>query len=112
MTSTCTVFVSGEAVTDPVTGEVTRTPTTVWFGPCRVRPAEVVGSDAAVGGAELRAFDFLVSIPFAVASVLKSHRLTITASPDAALVGRTLEVQDVHAGDHITARRLLCTEVS
>lgn len=112
MTSACTVFTAGEEVTDPVTGEVTRENTTVWFGPCRVRPAEVIGSDVSFGGAELRTFDYLVSVPFAVTEILKSHRLTITASLDDALVGRTLEVQDVHAGDHITARRLLCTEVA
>ena len=112
MTSTCTVFTAGEEVTDPITGEVTRTNTTIWFGSCRIRPAETVGSDVSVGGAELRTFDYLVSVPFSVTNVLKSHRLTITASPDASLVGRTLEVQDVHAGDHITARRLLCTEVA
>ena len=112
MSSTCTVFAAGEEVTDPITGEVTRTNETIWFGPCRVRPAGTQGSDVQVGGAELRSYDFLVSVPFAVTTVLKSHRLTITESPDAALVGRTLEVQDVHAGDHITARRLLCNEVT
>jgi hypothetical protein len=103
MTSACTVFTAGETVSEN---------DTIWFGPCRIRPAEVVGTDVVAGGAELRTFDYVVSIPFAVVDVLKSHRLTITESPDASLVGRTLEVQDVHAGDHITARRLLCTEVA
>lgn len=112
MSSACTVFTAGEEVTDPITGEVTRTNETVWFGPCRVRPADRQGADVSVGGAELRSYDFQVSIPFAVSTVLNSHRLTITESPDASLVGRTLEVQDVHAGDHITARRLLCVEVT
>ena len=74
--------------------------------------AAAKGADVSVGGAELRSYDFMVSIPFAVSTVLNSHRLTITESPDASLVGRTLEVQDVHAGDHITARRLLCVEVT
>lgn len=112
MTSTCTIFTAGEEVTDPVTGEVTRENDTIWFGSCRIRPAGTQGADVTAGGAELRAFDFQVSIPFAVTTVLKSHRLTITSSADLSLVGRTLEVQDIHAGDQITGRRLLCTEVS
>lgn len=114
MTSTCSIAPPGtEPVTDDETGEVTfPSGDAVYTGKCRVRPAEAVGSDVAAGGAELRAFDFLVSVPFAVADVLKGYRLTVTASPDPALVGRLLEVEDVHAGDHITARRLLCSEVS
>lgn len=112
MTSTCTVFAAGTEVTDPVTGEVTRTAVTIWAGPCRVRPSARQGVDVSVGGAELRAFDFLVSIPFSVTDVITKHRLTITASPDESLIGRTLEVQDVAAGDHLTARRLSCNEVT
>jgi hypothetical protein len=114
MTSTCSIAPRGATpVTDEDTGEVTFPDgVAVYTGKCRVRPAEVVGTDTAAGGAELRAFDYLVSVPFAVADVRKGHRLTITASLDPALVGRMLEVQDVHAGDHISARRLLCSEVT
>jgi hypothetical protein len=112
MSSACTVFASGEDITDPQTGEVTHARETVWFGPCRVRPAGTQGSDVTAGGAELRRYDFVVSLPFAVTDVIKGHRLTITDSPDAALAGRTFEVQDVAAGDTITARRLGCTEVT
>jgi hypothetical protein len=112
MTSACTVFTSGQPVTDPNTGAVVRTNQTVWFGPCRVRPG---GGQSATtgeaGGAEVFRFDFLVSIPFAVASVIEGHRLTVTASVDASLVGLTLEVQRVDRGDNITARRLICQEV-
>lgn len=111
MSSTCTVFTPGEPVTDPVTGQVTPSQTTVWFGACRIRPADASSSPLTVGGAEAFRFDYLVSIPFAVDEVLEHHHLTVTASPDPALVGVTVEIQKVFRGDNITARRLACTEV-
>jgi hypothetical protein len=44
--------------------------------------------------------------------VVAGHRLTVTASPDAALAGVTMEVQRVDRGDTITARRLFCRDVA
>lgn len=114
MTSTCTVFESGEPVTDPNTGEVTDSHETIWFGPCRVRPGgrgTQTNSAEAVGD-ELFVFDYLISVPFSVTEVIEGHRVTITESPDPALVGITVEVQKVDRGDHISARRLACQEVS
>lgn len=111
MASQITFFTPGLPVTDPVTGEVTDTQTTVWFGPCRIRPAGPASSALTVGGAEVFTFDYLISIPFAVTSVIEHLRGTVTGSPDPALVGITVEVQKVDRGDHISARRLACTEV-
>jgi hypothetical protein len=70
------------------------------------------GINARGGGAQVFAFDYLVSVPFAVTDVQEGHRVTVTASPDPALVGVTVEVQKVDRGEHITARRLSCNEVS
>jgi hypothetical protein len=111
MTSACTVFTPGAPITDPNTGEVTNTQTTVWFGPCRVRPAGRESQPQTIGGAESFVFDYLVSLPFAATSVIEGHRLTVTSSPDPALVGITVEIQKVDRGDNITARRLACSEV-
>lgn len=112
-TSQATVFTSGEPVTDPVTGAVTRAATTVWSGPCRVKPGATgltaISEDLA--GAELFRFDYRVSIPFEVDVVLEGMRLTVTASPDQSLVGITMEIQRVDRGDSITARRLICQRV-
>lgn len=113
MTSTCTVFSAGSPVTDQNTGVVTRPTTTLYTGPCRVRPA-VTGLTAlseAIGGAETFRFDYRVSIPFNVTAVLEGHRLTITSSPDPVLVGTTMEVHRVDRGDNITARRLICQRI-
>jgi hypothetical protein len=115
MTSTCSIAPPGtEPVTDPDTFEVTFPPgTAVYTGPCRVRPAsQGQGSSATAGGAEVFSFDYLVSIPFAEADVREGHQLTISASPDPALVGVVVEVQKVDRGEQITARRLFCNEVA
>lgn len=114
MSSECTVFAPGEPVTDPQTGEVTDTQGVVWAGPCRVRPAGggSTGGAMEASGAEVFTYDYLVSIPRAVVAVLAGHRVTVTASPDAALAGVTMEVQRVDRGDAITARRLYCRDVA
>lgn len=117
MTSTCTIRVPGtEDTTDDDTGEVTRTPgATVYSGRCRIRPASGPGGDSAereAGGAQLFVYDYLISVPFVVATVRERHRVTIDSSPDASLVGAEVEVQQIDRGDHLTARRLRCNEVA
>jgi hypothetical protein len=47
-----------------------------------------------------------------VAGVQEGHRVTVTSSPDPALVGVVLEVHKVDRGENITARRLSCNEVN
>jgi hypothetical protein len=111
MTSTMQFFTPGKPVTDPNTGRVTRPQGVVWVGPCRIRPAGTQASTAEAGGAEVFAYDYIVSIPFEVTTVVEHMRGTVTDSPDPALAGITVEVQKVDRGDHITARRLSCTEV-
>lgn len=114
MTATCRINAKGDGgnVTDPETGEVT-TPAgdLIYTGKCRVRPAGSQGSDVDSGGAELASFDYVISVPFAVTSVREGHRVTVTGSPDPALVGMVVEVRVVSRGDHVTARRLSCEEV-
>jgi hypothetical protein len=115
MSSTCTIRAraTGEPTTDSTTGAVTpAVGATVYSGKCRVRPAGTQGSTAEAGGAEVFTFDYLISVPFSVTGVAEGHRLTVTASADPALVGVTLEVQKVDRGEHITARRLSCNEVT
>lgn len=113
MTSQMTFFTSGEAVTDPNTGEVSRSQDVVWFGKVRIRPATATQSrEVDVGGAELFAYDYVVAAPFEATDLIEHLRGTVTESPDPALVGITMEVQRVARGDNITARRLACTVVA
>jgi hypothetical protein len=116
MTSTCTIREepTGRPVTDPDTGEVTTPPgALVYSGPCRVKPGTATAqrADIQIGGVEFRSFDYRVDVPFHVTGVRMRQRVTIDASPDPALVGIEVEVRHVDRGEHITARRLSCTEV-
>jgi hypothetical protein len=113
MTSACTIREKSPGLTtDPATGAVTPTlGAMVYTGPCRVRPAGREAQTTQAGGAETFTFDYLITVPFAVTGVAEGHRLTVTASPDPALVGVEVEVQKVDRGEHITARRLSCNEV-
>lgn len=114
MTSTCTIAPEGtEPVTDPDTGEVTFPPgVAVYTGKCRVRPAAGQGSTAESGGAEVFVYDYLISIPFAETDVVEGMRVTVDSSPDPALLTVVVEVTKVDRGDHLTARRLFCNEVT
>jgi hypothetical protein len=111
MDSQIQFFTTGEPVTDPSTGEVTNPQEVVWSGPCRIRPATQQATETEVGGGEVFTYDYLVSIPWAVTSVLEHMRGTVTYCPDLTLAGVTVEVQRVARGSTITARRLACTVV-
>lgn len=116
MRSTCTIRVVGEPATDPETGHVVAEPgDIVYTGPCRVRPASGPGGNSqgrVVAGDEVTTFDYLVSVPFTVTAVSERDRVTVTASPDSALVGVEIEVAHVDRGENISARRLQCREVA
>jgi hypothetical protein len=114
MGSTCVVHAkSDEQVTDPVTGRVTNTPgAVVYSGACRVRPMGTQARTTEAGGAEMFDFDYLVSVPFSATGIAEGMSVTVTASPDPTLVGVNLEIQKVDRGEHITARRLSCNEVT
>lgn len=115
MTSTCRIFTPGGLVTDPVTSEVTHAEVDPVTTRCRVRPAGAAGNSGGngrdVGGAEVVAAGFVVSVPFAVNARPLQH-LVVTSCPDPSLVDLTLEVRQVARGDNISARRLLCEEAA
>lgn len=114
MSSTCTIARpnQGEPTTDPATGAVTFPSTVVWSGPCRVRQPGMWGRTGEAGGEQIAPTTFRLSIPFAVSDVRRDDTVTITASPDPALIGRTFVVRFIpDMGATITARRLLCDEV-
>lgn len=116
MTSACSVYASGAgaAATDQTTGLVTRTPTAIWTGPCRVRPASVGlrTMTTEIADAEVFRYDYRISIPFSVTGVTEGHFVTVTSSPDPALVGTTYEIHKVDRGDNVSARRLNCQRVT
>ncbi len=115
MLSVCTIRgeATGEPTTDPDTGRVTPAEgAPIYSGPCRVRPAGTQADSRESGGTEVFMFDYVVSVPVSVTAVIEGMLCHIDASPDAALVGVNLEIQQVARGEQITARRLACSEVS
>lgn len=115
MTSTCTITAEPtEYVTDPDTGEVAETPGEVMYqGRCRIKPAAQWGRQAEAGGEQVLPTTYLISVPYAATGIERGAIVLVDTSPDPWLIGRRFEVRfSPMAGDHLTARRLLCEEPS
>lgn len=115
MTDTCTITRAGagERTFNATTNSYTDpADTTVYTGACRVKPSALSGNTTAQAGErEVSLWPYSVSIPFAETAELDDV-VTVTASADPSLVGRTLRVRSVARGTYLTARRLDCEEVS
>lgn len=115
MTDTCTITrPSGTPVLDPDTGDYTGGgTTTVYSGPCRVKPrvSRGPGDQVEAGERPVQVWPYVISLPIDVTGVEVDDLVTVTTSAlDAALVGRQLVVKNIEAGSQITARRLGCVE--
>lgn len=97
--------------TDPDTGVVTTTYTTVYTGHADVKP-QIAGTtdvDAGERRTELRQYD--VKLPFTTEPDFQPEDvLTTTASEDANLIGRPLTVIAVGYGSRRTARHLVAED--
>lgn len=112
MTDTCRVEDVGEVVTsqDGVDSAVT---STVYEGPCRVKPltSRAQGGDDP-GPAPSGEWQYTVSLPIAATGVAYGQRLTILTSLDPSMPGRRMQVRNAERGSQISARRMRCAEVS
>ncbi|MCC5574478.1 hypothetical protein IMZ11_02330 [Microtetraspora sp. AC03309] len=87
-------------------GAVTEMWVEVYAGRCRVKGGSS-GRDAQYGEGEVTLHRYEVRIPWdAVAEIKRCDRLTITASDDAWVIGRHLEVIDVTYTGTSTARKI------
>lgn len=114
MVDACTItHRTGVGVLNETTGQVARTSTTVYTGPCRVQSPQAQPQQAEVADRAATTQPLVVSIPVAAAGVLVGAAVQITASAlDAELVGRRFRVTGVHHKTHATARRLQVEEVT
>lgn len=98
---------TGERVFDPAMGEYTQAWSSVYTGVCRVKNTGG-GSDSDLAGAQsVTLHRYEVRLPVDDSpEVLREDRLTVTASDDAWLIGRPMEVVDVGYAGTNTARRL------
>jgi Family of unknown function (DUF6093) len=87
----------------------------VYTGKCRIRGSSgraLQADTTNVGAVQFFTTDYMIAVPFNVTTVKEGHVLTVSASPDPALVGIVVEVQHVERGEHISARRLICKDVA
>lgn len=108
MRDTCTIErKSGTPVFNEDTGENVQAWAVVHTGPCRVKQVGA-GSDAQHGEREVTLHRYTAVLPWdTVAEIRREDRLTVTASEDAWLIGRPMEVIDVSFSGASTARRLV-----
>lgn len=88
-------------------------PTTVYTGKCRLRRNTPTDEHPEGGERPVGIGQHLVTIPMTATTVRLDDSLTVTASDlDPALVGLRLRVTAVTKGSHVTARRLICEELT
>lgn len=114
MTDACVVRRKTGTVTDPVTGKITPTYTTVYTGKCRIQQATANPGDTTAGDAELLMVPRVLSLPVASSLGLRAgDEVEMTASAhDPDLPGRRFVVRGEFAKSHATARRLGIEEVT
>ena len=107
MRDTCTVErKDGAPVLNETTGQLEQAWTTIYTGVCRVKPRSA--SETEWGEREVTLHSYVAALPWdAGPEIQREDRLTVTASDDAWLIGRHLEVIAVSLAGTATARRLL-----
>ncbi|WP_326828680.1 DUF6093 family protein [Streptosporangium sp. NBC_01810] len=107
MRDTCTVErKDGEPVLNQTTGQLEQPWETVYTGVCRVKPR--TQREAEWGEREVALGAYVAVLPWdASPEIQRGDRLTITASDDAWLIGRPLEVIAIALSGTSTARRIL-----
>ncbi|GAA3416408.1 DUF6093 family protein [Streptosporangium vulgare] len=110
MRDTCTVErKDGAPVLDEATGELVQAWETVYTGACRVKPRS--SREAEWGEHEVTLHQYTVGFPWDVEPEFRREdRVTITASDDAWLIGRHLNVIGVSLAGTSTTRRILAED--
>ncbi len=114
MVDECTIRRRAGSTTDPDTGQITPTYTTVYSGACRVQQRTGQAREETPGPAELLMVRRELHLPVATSTgVQAGDQVSMTASVhDPDLVGRVLVVRDEMAKSLATARRLGVEEVT
>ncbi len=103
---------SGDPVFDEATGGyVTPVPTTIYTGSCRITPLPVQERAVIFGEQAVDLIAYQATFPYDAAVFEKDDVVKVTASTDAQLVGRHLEVHGYEVKTLQTKRRVLLQEV-
>jgi len=108
MLDACTVTRPGTRTYNPVTQQYSETDTTVYTGPCRIKIWR--GIDVEAAEQEINVQRYYLDLPLSATApdVRRRDTVTITASLNAALVGRVLVLTDAEAETTDTAFRITC----
>ena len=108
MLDACTVTRPGTRTYDPVTQQYTTPSQTVYSGPCRIKIWR--GQDEQAAEAEINVQRYYLDLPLGdtAPDVRRRDTVTITASLNAALVGRVLILTNAEAETTDTAFRITC----
>lgn len=92
---------------DPITGEWTpASPTTVYNGPCRLRPPDAEDIEVLFGDTQVTKQRFVGTFPHNAAAFKVGDVLTVTASSDPHIAHRTFRVTGHSAGSWHLGRRV------
>lgn len=112
MLDACTITRPGEVVTDPNTGDVTNTSTTVYSGKCKVQSKDSATASPEAGEASFTVVSRQVHIPANAADVRDGDVVTITAARlNAFTVGKQYRVSGFTPDTFDTAARLPVKEI-
>lgn len=112
MLDTCTITRPGTPVTDPNTGDVTNTPTTVYTGKCKVQSKDTMAANPEAGEHTFTVVSRQVHIPANAADVQDGDVVTLTASRlNAFTVGKQYRVEGFTPDSFDTAARLPVKEI-
>lgn len=115
MVDACTITRPGTPVLNRTTSHLTPgTPTTLYSGPCRVKPQRVPRNEEAGERLEVVA-RYELALPFAsvpAAELRVGDAVTITASGDPRLVGQVMAVMAIDFGSTATAWRITIQDVT
>jgi hypothetical protein len=113
MLDACTVGRPGGLVTDPDSGSVTPSLTTVFDGPCKVQQTIAQSSSPEAGGHQFTVQSSRVDFPVAAGPFLPGDVVTVTGSVlDAQLVGRRFRVVELFHKSFATAQRTRVEEIT
>ena len=116
MTDTCQIYrLDYDHPTAGAGGKDAYARTDLYTGQCRIRPASearVSGSPTTAGDSAIVVESFMISVPLSVTAVEAHDLLQVTASADPRLAGRIFKLVGMVAGSQVTARRMLCEQVS
>lgn len=109
-TDSCVVKRFATNVLNQTTGVVEPTYTTIYSGPCLVRPASA--GEAQAGQELVATHDFVVSLPYTETAELPKDLVDVTSSTDPYLTGRQFVVTNIPGDTYITDRKLECQDVT